>query len=143
MARRRYQILERIFIALIAIGIVGMFQSIQIDLYFWGFHLVLVGTLGFMICYDSWFPKTVELLALTPAPDIPETDPVTVPIRPRSGHNMIKVLINRNDWLSLRLVSEISASRTLRAYHDRVSRRLCHCCPNALSILGCSIRRYQ
>jgi hypothetical protein len=49
MSRRRYQILERIFIALIAIGIVGMFQSLQIDLYFWGFHLLLVGTLGFII----------------------------------------------------------------------------------------------
>ena len=49
MSRRRYRILERIFIALIAIGIIGMFQSIQITLYFWGFHALLVGTLGFII----------------------------------------------------------------------------------------------
>lgn len=48
MSRRRYRILERIFIALIAVGIVGMFQGLQIDLYFWGFHAVLVGTLGFI-----------------------------------------------------------------------------------------------
>ena len=49
MSRKRYRLLERIFIALIALGTVGMFQSIQIDLYFWGFHLLLVGTLGFII----------------------------------------------------------------------------------------------
>ena len=49
MSRRRYRILERIFIVLIALGIVGMFQALQIELYFWGFHLLLVGTLGFII----------------------------------------------------------------------------------------------
>jgi hypothetical protein len=49
MSRRRYRVLERIFIAMIALGIVGMFQSVQIELYSWGFHVLLVGTLAFII----------------------------------------------------------------------------------------------
>ena len=49
MSRRSYRIVERIIIALIAFGIVGMFQAVQIDLYFWGFHAVLIGTLAFIV----------------------------------------------------------------------------------------------
>ena len=49
MSIRLYRTLERISIALIALGIVGMFQSVLIDLYTWGFHFLLVGTLAFII----------------------------------------------------------------------------------------------
>lgn len=49
MPRTRHQIIERISIALIILGIVGMFQSLSIDLYTWGFHVLLVGTLAFII----------------------------------------------------------------------------------------------
>ena len=49
MSRRLYRTLERIFIAMIALGIIGMFQSLQIELYTWGFHILLVGTLAFIV----------------------------------------------------------------------------------------------
>ncbi|HLV36861.1 MAG TPA: hypothetical protein VKY59_17185 [Spirillospora sp.] len=49
MPRTHHQIIERISIALIILGIVGMFQSLSIDLYTWGFHVLLVGTLVFII----------------------------------------------------------------------------------------------
>lgn len=49
MSRRTHQIIERIVIAAILIGIFGMFQPWQIDFYTWGFHLVLFGTIAFII----------------------------------------------------------------------------------------------
>ena len=41
--------IERVAIALIVLGIVGMFQSANIDFYTWGFHVLLVGTLVFIV----------------------------------------------------------------------------------------------
>jgi hypothetical protein len=38
-----------VVIAVMLLGIVGMFQPWQIDLYTWGFHLVLFGTLAFIV----------------------------------------------------------------------------------------------
>jgi hypothetical protein len=49
MSARLYRTLERISIAMITLGIVGMFQSVLIDLYTWGFHFLLAGTLAFII----------------------------------------------------------------------------------------------
>jgi hypothetical protein len=49
MPRPIHRIVERISIALIVLGIIGMFQSALIDLYTWGFHILLAGTLLFII----------------------------------------------------------------------------------------------
>jgi hypothetical protein len=49
MPRQLHRTLERFTIALIAIGIIGMFQSASIDFYTWGFHILLVGTLAFIV----------------------------------------------------------------------------------------------
>jgi hypothetical protein len=49
MPRPIHRIIERISIALIVLGIIGMFQSALIDLYTWGFHILLAGTLLFII----------------------------------------------------------------------------------------------
>lgn len=49
MPQRLHRTLERITVLLIMLGIVGMFQSINIDLYTWGFHILLVGTLAFIV----------------------------------------------------------------------------------------------
>jgi hypothetical protein len=44
-----HRIIERTMIALIVLGVLGMFQSVHIDFYTWGFHILLLGTLGFII----------------------------------------------------------------------------------------------
>lgn len=49
MPRNTHRIIERSAIAAIMLGILGMFQSAHIDLYTWGFHVLLVGTLLFII----------------------------------------------------------------------------------------------
>ena len=49
MPRSIHRIIERIAIGAIMLGIVGMFQSALIDLYTWGFHILLAGTLLFII----------------------------------------------------------------------------------------------
>lgn len=49
MSARLYRILERISIVMIALGAIGMFQSVAIELYTWGFHILLIGTLAFII----------------------------------------------------------------------------------------------
>ncbi len=49
MPRPIHRIIERLAIGLIALGIIGMFQAAQIDLYTWGFHILLVGTLLFIV----------------------------------------------------------------------------------------------
>jgi hypothetical protein len=49
MPRPLHRTIERLAIALIVLGIIGMFQSAQIDLYTWGFHVLLAGTLLFII----------------------------------------------------------------------------------------------
>lgn len=49
MPQRIHQIIERIVIAVMLLGIVGMFQPWQIELYTWGFHMVLFGTLSFIV----------------------------------------------------------------------------------------------
>jgi hypothetical protein len=53
MPQRIHQIIERIVIAVMLLGIVAMFQPWQIDLYTWGFHMVLFGTLAF-ITISHW-----------------------------------------------------------------------------------------
>jgi hypothetical protein len=49
MPRTTHRIIERTAIGAIMLGILGMFQSVQIDLYTWGFHVLLAGTLLFII----------------------------------------------------------------------------------------------
>ncbi|NWF69732.1 MAG: hypothetical protein HXY40_11670 [Chloroflexi bacterium] len=49
MSKRTYQIGERVIIAAMTIGLIGMFQPFQIDLYSWGFHILLIGTLSFIV----------------------------------------------------------------------------------------------
>ena len=49
MPPRLHRIIERVIIALIVLGIVGMFQSGNIDFYTWGFHILLFGTLAFIV----------------------------------------------------------------------------------------------
>jgi hypothetical protein len=49
MSQRLHQSIERLSIALIVLGIAGMFQSASIDFYTWGFHLLLLGTLIFIV----------------------------------------------------------------------------------------------
>lgn len=49
MPQRIHQIIERIVIAVMLLGIVAMFQPWQIEFYTWGFHMVLFGTLAFII----------------------------------------------------------------------------------------------
>jgi hypothetical protein len=49
MPQRTHRILERIVIAAMLLGIVGMFQPWVIELYTWGFHLVFFGTLAFIV----------------------------------------------------------------------------------------------
>ena len=49
MPQKLHRIIERVVIALIVLGIVGMFQSGNIDFYTWGFHILLFGTLAFIV----------------------------------------------------------------------------------------------
>ncbi len=49
MNKSLYITLERVIIAVMLLGMVGMFQPWQIDLYHYGFVTLLVGTLAFII----------------------------------------------------------------------------------------------
>jgi hypothetical protein len=49
MSRRAYARAERIIIGLMLVGIVGMFQPFAIDLYRYGFLLLLFSTILFII----------------------------------------------------------------------------------------------
>lgn len=49
MSQKTYSRVERVLIALILLGMVGMFQPIVIALYRYGFLLLLFSTLGFIV----------------------------------------------------------------------------------------------
>lgn len=49
MSKELHHLLERIAIAMILAGIVGMFQPWIFDLFGWGFLLLLFGTIAFTI----------------------------------------------------------------------------------------------
>ena len=49
MPKPLHQWIERILVALILLGIAGMFQPWRIELYTWGFHLLFFATLGFIV----------------------------------------------------------------------------------------------
>jgi hypothetical protein len=59
MSKKTCSLVERILIALILLGIVGMFQPIVIDLYRYGFLLLLFSTLGFIV-FSHMSPKNEE-----------------------------------------------------------------------------------
>jgi hypothetical protein len=56
MSKKTYSRVERVLIALILLGIVGMFQPIVIDLYRYGFLLLLFSTIGFIV-FSHMSPK--------------------------------------------------------------------------------------
>ena len=49
MSRTTYRLVERVIIALILLGIIGMFQPLSIALYKYGFLTLLLGTISFII----------------------------------------------------------------------------------------------
>jgi hypothetical protein len=49
MTRQLYLRIERVIMLLMVLGLIGMFQPWAIELYGWGFHLLLVSTLAFII----------------------------------------------------------------------------------------------
>ncbi len=49
MSKKTYSMVEQVLIALILLGIVGMFQPLGVDLYRYGFLLLLFSTLGFIV----------------------------------------------------------------------------------------------
>jgi hypothetical protein len=59
MSPRVYQLIERIMIAAMILGIVGMFQPWRIEFYTWGFHLLLGGTLAFTV-FSHFSPREEE-----------------------------------------------------------------------------------
>ena len=59
MSKKTYSLVERVLIALILLGMVGMFQPIAIALYRYGFLLLLFSTLGFII-FSHMSPKKPE-----------------------------------------------------------------------------------
>ena len=65
MSKKTYNLVERVLIALILLGIVGMFQPIVIDLYRYGFLLLLFSTLGFIV-FSHMSPKGEESDAARP-----------------------------------------------------------------------------
>jgi len=56
MSKKTYSLVERVLIALILLGMVGMFQPIAIALYRYGFLLLLFSTLGFIV-FSHMSPK--------------------------------------------------------------------------------------
>ena len=56
MSKKTYSRVERVLIGLILLGIVGMFQPIVIDLYRYGFLLLLFSTIGFIV-FSHMSPK--------------------------------------------------------------------------------------
>jgi len=65
MSKKTYSLVERVLIGLILLGIVGMFQPIAIDLYRYGFLLLLFSTLGFIV-FSHMSPKDVAPEAARP-----------------------------------------------------------------------------
>ena len=65
MSKKTYSLVERVLIGLILLGIVGMFQPILIDLYRYGFLLLLFSTLGFIV-FSHMSPSTEEPEAARP-----------------------------------------------------------------------------
>jgi len=49
MARKTYNQVERAIIGLMLVGIIGMFQPFVLELYRYGFLLLLFSTIGFII----------------------------------------------------------------------------------------------
>lgn len=56
MSKKTYSSVERVLIALILLGIVGMFQPLGIELYRYGFLLLLLSTIGFIV-FSHMSPK--------------------------------------------------------------------------------------
>jgi hypothetical protein len=56
MSKKTYSSVERVLIALILLGIVGMFQPLGIELYRYGFLLLLFSTIGFIV-FSHMSPK--------------------------------------------------------------------------------------
>ena len=65
MSKKTYSLVERILIGLILLGIVGMFQPLGVDLYRYGFLLLLFSTLGFIV-FSHVSPKAEEPEAARP-----------------------------------------------------------------------------
>ena len=65
MSKKTYSRVERVLIGLILLGIVGMFQPIVIDLYRYGFLLLLFSTIGFIV-FSHMSPKDEEPDAARP-----------------------------------------------------------------------------
>ena len=65
MSKKTYSLVERVLIALILLGMVGMFQPIAIALYRYGFLLLLFSTLGFIV-FSHMSPKDAEPDAARP-----------------------------------------------------------------------------
>ena len=59
MSKKTYSLVERVLIGLILLGIVAMFQPIGVDLYRYGFLLLLFSTLGFIV-FSHMTPKGEE-----------------------------------------------------------------------------------
>ena len=68
MSRKTYSWLDRVIIGLMLLGIVGMFQPFVLNLYRYGFLLLLFSTIGFII-----------ISHVTPRPDAADvTGPVSL-----------------------------------------------------------------
>jgi hypothetical protein len=65
MSKKTYSLVERVLIALILLGIVAMFQPLVIDLYRYGFLLLLFSTLGFIV-FSHMSPTAEEAEAARP-----------------------------------------------------------------------------
>jgi hypothetical protein len=59
MSKHTYQLVERMIIGAMILGIIGMFQPWRIELYTWGFHLLLFGTLAFTV-FSHFSPREDE-----------------------------------------------------------------------------------
>jgi hypothetical protein len=67
MSRQTYSRIERVIIGLMLIGMVGMFQPFAIALYRYGFLLLLLSTIGFIIVSH-----------LSPKPEAPDPGPISL-----------------------------------------------------------------
>ena len=65
MSKKTYSLVERVLIGLILLGVIGMFQPIVIDLYRYGFLLLLFSTLGFIV-FSHMSPKDEDPEAARP-----------------------------------------------------------------------------
>jgi|GEM_PF-1457739 len=57
MSRKTFERIERLIIALMLLGMVGMFQPLSVDLYRYGFLVLLGGTLSYII-FSRFSPRT-------------------------------------------------------------------------------------